>query len=247
MASIVQLAGGPRVEQDQYTGQVREVTVVTDSKELRLHDGTTKGGIRILNITENDGRYHKLNDELNGIINLATQEALGVVTRIGDGTYRGRQIVGVSGEITIANPKGLAGDYTIGLPDTIADARTFSGVITFSQTIQGNLQGNVTGDLTGNVTGNLTGNVTGNVTGNLTGDAAGSHTGTFSGDVDVRGANLLLDDGQIAQSKIAGSLADAAYLVPSGGIILWSGSVAADKRCSDYNYVFESKSRCADY
>ena len=43
----VQLRRGSKTEHDSFTGAVGELTYVTDNKELRIHDGSTPGGLRV--------------------------------------------------------------------------------------------------------------------------------------------------------------------------------------------------------
>ena len=43
----VQLRRGSKTEHDSFTGAVGELTYVTDNKELRIHDGSTAGGLRV--------------------------------------------------------------------------------------------------------------------------------------------------------------------------------------------------------
>lgn len=47
MAAHKQLIGHALAEADAYVGPTREITVVTDTGELRSHDGATPGGIQI--------------------------------------------------------------------------------------------------------------------------------------------------------------------------------------------------------
>lgn len=49
MADQVQRRGGTATDSDAFTGADREVTVDTTNKTLRVHDGLTAGGIKILN------------------------------------------------------------------------------------------------------------------------------------------------------------------------------------------------------
>ena len=44
MVKQVQIRRGTTVENDMYTGAQGELTMDTEKKELRLHDGTTQGG-----------------------------------------------------------------------------------------------------------------------------------------------------------------------------------------------------------
>jgi len=52
MAKKLQLRGGTTSEHSSFTGAVREVTVDTDLKTLRVHDGSTAGGIRLAKHSE---------------------------------------------------------------------------------------------------------------------------------------------------------------------------------------------------
>lgn len=47
MATQLQLRKGTKIQNDAFTGAEAELTYVTDSKSLRIHDGTTVGGISI--------------------------------------------------------------------------------------------------------------------------------------------------------------------------------------------------------
>lgn len=47
MATQLQLRKGTKIQNDAFTGAEAELTYVTDSKGLRIHDGTTVGGIEV--------------------------------------------------------------------------------------------------------------------------------------------------------------------------------------------------------
>ena len=51
MAKQLQLRRGTATENDTFTGAVGEVTVDTTNKTLRVHDGSTVGGIRLATFT----------------------------------------------------------------------------------------------------------------------------------------------------------------------------------------------------
>ena len=52
MAKKLQLRGGTTSDHGSFTGAVREVTVDTDLKTLRVHDGSTAGGTRLAKHSE---------------------------------------------------------------------------------------------------------------------------------------------------------------------------------------------------
>lgn len=47
MAKQLQLRRGTTVQNDAFTGAIGELTMDTDTKQLRLHDGATLGGVKI--------------------------------------------------------------------------------------------------------------------------------------------------------------------------------------------------------
>ena len=55
MAKKLQLRGGSTSDHGSFTGAVREVTVDTDLKTLRVHDGSTAGGIQLARLTDVTG------------------------------------------------------------------------------------------------------------------------------------------------------------------------------------------------
>lgn len=225
MTKIVQLAGGSRAAQDTFTGAVRELTVDTDGPELRLHDGSTVGGLRILGLIANNLRYQARDTDLTEIA--ALDKSPGFLVKRGAGDFAKRILQGTVGEIVITNGDGFSGDPAASLPSIITKALTFSNGITSA--VIGDITGNVTGNLTGNVVGDVTGVVTGSLVGDVTGNAVGNHSGTFVGDVDVQGQVLLLDDGQISVAKLAETvvLTGDSRLAFPGLIAIYSGSIAS--------------------
>lgn len=47
MAKIVQIRRGTAAENNEFTGMVGEITATTDTHNLRIHDGSTKGGFEL--------------------------------------------------------------------------------------------------------------------------------------------------------------------------------------------------------
>jgi hypothetical protein len=95
--------------------------------------------------TPNDGLSVADGDGVNGdptltlSNDLAALEGLasgGFAVRTGADTWEIRVINGTSGEVTVDDPDGSAGDLTIGLPSTVTATLTFSGVITFSNDVE---------------------------------------------------------------------------------------------------------------
>lgn len=216
----VQLAGGDATQVDAYTGPARELQVDTTNMELRLQDGVTPGGSRIISRDASDQRYQFKSDELDGFTSLLPEQR-GFMARLGPGNYRLRKLTVNLSQMVIANPEGYAGDPLLGFADTITTEHTWTGQHLFTNVCQ--FDAGINADVSGDTTGLHTGNVVGNLTGNATGD----HVGTFVGDVDVSTGTIIFADEQIPLSALSGLLPfilDSAF--PSGGIIDWSGSVA---------------------
>ena len=226
MSKIVQLAGGSRESQDQYTGPEREVTVDTDNDELRLHDGKTPGGHPIFNVDQNDKRYQKRNDELDGLIGFEPQQR-GFLVRRGPADYRMRKVEVESSTLSVANADGYNGNPQISLRDIIDKVLTFAKDIAFSGKIT--VAGGVDGDTRGTHTGNVVGNVLGDVVGNLTGNAAGNHSGTFTGSIDTTDGLVAMGDGQIRLAYLHADVIEyiQARSVKPGTMQIWSGSIAS--------------------
>ena len=55
MAKKLQLRGGTTSEHSSFTGAVREVTVDTDLKTLKVHDGSTAGGTQLAKLSDVTG------------------------------------------------------------------------------------------------------------------------------------------------------------------------------------------------
>lgn len=218
------LDGGPFDSVKLYVGPERELIADTSNWDLLLQDGTTPGGHRFMNMANADERYQARSTELDGLIDFEPQQK-GYLVRLGPADYRIRTFEWNADNFLVTYPDGYNGNTKLELASEIKSNHTFSGEVTFSQSIIAS--GGVTGNVVGDVTGNLTGNVTGDVTGNLTGDANGNHTGTFTGSVDVRGETLLLDPGQIHLASLNSDVTDyiQAKGVPVGVILMWGGAV----------------------
>lgn len=226
---IVQLKGGDRESQDLYIGAPRELTVDTTNDDLRLHDGTTPGGKRIMSMENGDERYQAKSPELDGLTGFAPT-SLGILSRVGPADYEFRALTGDDDNIEIDFPRGLEGDPVIRLKAVITSSHTFAESQTFQDLIiaEGGVQGDLLGNVQGDLLGNTEGTHTGNVIGNLTGNASGDHTGSFAGDVDTRGYTLLVDDGAIQLPALGNTVTEFLGLIaPRGMIVMWSGLIDA--------------------
>jgi hypothetical protein len=215
----VQLAGGTFDVEGYLVGLERELRIDTSNDSIRLHDGVKEGGYEILNRDASDARFQRRSLELDGF-KFGAQEK-GILVRVSPSTYRLRKVTVEIGNLVINNPRGTGGDFDFSLAPTITTNHETTGDWSFSEPIAAT--GGVIGDITGDVTGDLLGNSTGTHTGPVTGDVTGDTTGAHTGDVDVRGATILFDDGQIPESAIDAQ----AFLnrgIPYGGIIMWAGA-----------------------
>ena len=225
MSKEVQLRGHEAVVANQFIGLARELTVDTDNWELRLHDAVKVGGFRILNRDQNDERYQRRSTELDGLLGWEPNE-VGFVTRVGSGEYRLRTIQYAEASILVTDGDGHDASPIISLAPTVTSDHVWTGEHRFTQPIEA--EGGLVGNTTGFHTGNVLGNVEGNLTGNSTGDHFGDVTGNLTGGFDTRGADIIMDDGQIDPDWIAGftdALAGAG--LPVGSIVMWAGSIGA--------------------
>jgi len=99
----VQLRRGTDTEHSSFTGAEGEVTVDTTNDTLRVHDGTTAGGIRLAKLSEVSG-------------------GTGTVTSVGSGTGLTGGPITTSGTLSIAND-GVG-------PDQLADTAVTAGSYT---------------------------------------------------------------------------------------------------------------------
>lgn len=232
MSRDVQQKGGPREQQDVFIGQPRQLTIDTSGNEIRVHDGSTPGGHRILNLQQLTSRFQSISNDLTAIDDIS-DTGLGILTKQGPNSWGLRSIAVDSQNMSVQNPAGRIGNPLISLADEISSQHTFTVQQLFDGGLQasGGVFGDVTGNLTGDSTGTHTGDVTGDVTGNLTGNAAGDHTGSFTGDLDTRGGTVQFDDGQIPLSAIERNnelvFTDDTRLAISPEIKIWFGTAAS--------------------
>lgn len=219
MSKIVQLVGHIASLARQFVGEDRELTVDTESLNLRLHDGSTPGGHVIPNLAQLGATFQEKSAALDYLAGLDNQNK-GIAVRISSNNWAFRKVVGTPGQINVTNETGIAGNIQVALPNVVNKNITWQGTHTYESPIVAT--GGLTGATAGTHTGPVVGPVTGHVVGNLTGDSVGFHTGG----VDVRGADLLLDDDSIPLSKIAGlteALTD--LMEPIGTIKIWNGTI----------------------
>ena len=100
MTKRVQIVGGDTAAANAFKGLEREIYVVTDTFELRIHDGVTPGGHRLLTQTTYDTLYQPLDATLTGFASaVITADKLAYGSgadafAVTDFTSYGRQLVG---------------------------------------------------------------------------------------------------------------------------------------------------------
>lgn len=105
---------GTTAENDAYTGPQSQVTVDKERWEIRLHDGATPGGHRILNLAQNKLIFIGKDSEFG---NVAFAEGdRGFLVRVGDKEYALRTFEAGSG-ITLTNAEGVAGNPIIAIDE----------------------------------------------------------------------------------------------------------------------------------
>lgn len=106
MAKRVQLIRHTTVNADLFIGREGEVTVDLDRAEFRLHDGTTAGGVRLLNKTQLDTAYFARNDNklLVSTNEVVVNDAAGAVDlRVETDTITDALLVDASADKIITN------------------------------------------------------------------------------------------------------------------------------------------------
>lgn len=124
MAKVLQLRRGTTAQNDAFTGAEGEVTVDTEKKTLRLHDGATAGGTEIGGTPKNlatvatTGSYNDLTDKPD------IPSVSGYVPKSGDrGDLRGYAGTGDSGDIS-------GGGITVNgtFPDYFCNDNPYTGI-----------------------------------------------------------------------------------------------------------------------
>ena len=231
---IVQWAGSDRESQDGYVGAVREITVDESNWDLRLHDGATPGGHKLINIDNGDARWQGRSPELDGI-GPYTAEMRGFLVRRGEGEYRVRKIK-VTPALTVQYPDGFDGDPVLGFAELIDQDVSFGNSVDINDDLSVGHRIFVADYLQGETRGHHLGDVTGD----LTGDTFGVHTGITDGNhqgnvligagesLHIDGGDIILDPGALDFEWIEdGPVHIGNYGVPIGTICMWSGSTAS--------------------
>lgn len=104
-----------------YIGRDGELTLDMTRKEIRLHDGSKKGGWRIPSLTQIASLFLSQDSEAGGL-DFGTND-VGFLVRVGDKEYDLRKLTTDDG-LTITNPTGKQGDPKISLPDRLAVTST---------------------------------------------------------------------------------------------------------------------------
>lgn len=119
---------GNTAANDLYTGLPSQLTVDSERWELRLHDGETPGGHRILNLEQLLMIFMSKDSEFGDVAFGAGDK--GILTRIGDRQYALRSLIGYNGIVITEsadeedelNPKGTNTDFYIGIDPDALDA-----------------------------------------------------------------------------------------------------------------------------
>jgi len=127
MATQVQFRRGSTSEHSSFTGAVGEVTVDTDLDTIRVHDGSTAGGIRIAKFSETNNAF-TLSDESSNTINVTPGDS--DITIKGDGTGITPTVAGNSVTFAldnVVNLTNISSSDSTGV--TINDNLLITGVI----------------------------------------------------------------------------------------------------------------------
>ena len=127
MATQVQFRRGSTSEHSSFTGAIGEVTVDTDLDTIRVHDGSTAGGIRIAKFSETNNAF-TLSDESSNTINVTPGDS--DITIKGDGTGITPTVAGNSVTFAldnVVNLTSISSSDSTGV--TINDDLLITGVI----------------------------------------------------------------------------------------------------------------------
>ena len=130
MTKRVQIVRHTTTNANAFTGREGEITVDTTVDELRVHDGVTAGGHRVLNKTLNDALYQPLDGDLTALA--ALDSTGGLLAKTTTNTYARRTITGTAGSLTVTNGDGISGNPTLTLPATLTQNHTLSGDLILS-------------------------------------------------------------------------------------------------------------------
>ena len=130
---ILKHARGTTAQNDAYVGANGSLTHDTERDELRLHDGNTPGGHRILNLLQLFELFLRSDSEF-GDVQFSPEEK-GMLTRIDNKTWALRALQAGNG-ITVSNSFGTTGnpvisvssDYVAGIADGLLARRMHSFV-----------------------------------------------------------------------------------------------------------------------
>lgn len=175
MSTQVQIRRGTTAQHSSFTGAVAELTYDSDLKTVRVHDGSTAGGTRLIktadlttaNVTEVTNLYYttdRANTAIDNRVTKAFVDALGIDATTLDGVDS--LPYAKDADLTTANVAELTNLY-------YTDARVQSNVVTY---------------LTGNAIKTISGNL--NITGNLS--IAGSITTFTSNVVEIQDPMIYL-------------------------------------------------------
>lgn len=114
----IQWPRGSTEETDDYVGADGEIVIDSSREELRLHDGRTRGGWRIPNLTQLRRLFVSSDSDLGGV--RFADSLVGFMVRTADRTWRLRKLAVETGDIELSNTDGVAGDVTISLPDRLS-------------------------------------------------------------------------------------------------------------------------------
>lgn len=129
MASTILLKRSNTAGNDAYTGQLGEITVDTQARKLRIHDGTQVGGYIVANMTD----IQNVIDQIDG---LTTADIQGLDTALNaiEGDIADLQTDKADKTTAVSAGNGLSGGgdlssnrtITLGTPDTVSGSSTNS-------------------------------------------------------------------------------------------------------------------------
>jgi hypothetical protein len=118
MTKVVQMVRHDTAGANLYTGPVGQITYVTDTGEIRTHDGVVPGGDRILTLAQLETVFQTIDADLTAIA--ALDATAGLLAKTGSAAYARRTLTAPAAGISVSNGTGAAGNPTLALANDLA-------------------------------------------------------------------------------------------------------------------------------
>ncbi len=119
MASQLQLRGGTTAEHGSFTGEIRELTVDTTLKALRLHDGVTAGGTVIVGLSDIQALITALSDSTSTSLSTEVSNRTSAIANL-------TSLISTAAADRASENTQLAADFAAADVTSLASANTYT-------------------------------------------------------------------------------------------------------------------------